>query len=91
MKPHAGGRLSKTTELLEAAGRALYGERWIMRLGRDLNISDDTISRWLRGKTHLPMNHGALKDTENFLRAKAVELLNVANQLRQARETFPED
>jgi hypothetical protein len=62
-----------------------------MRLGRDLNVSDDTLSRWMRGRTQLPITHGALKDTETFLRAKALELLQVADQISAARDNPSQD
>lgn len=35
-----------TPELLRASGRALYGERWIFPLARDLGVSHRTVQRW---------------------------------------------
>lgn len=39
-----GGEM--TPELLRAIGRALYGERWIFPLARDLGVSSRTVARW---------------------------------------------
>jgi transcriptional regulator with XRE-family HTH domain len=74
-------------EALKAAGEALYGNRWVMRLSRDLGVSDDTMTRWLNGKTEVPPSHEALKTAEKFLRAKAVELLAIADKFGELRET----
>jgi hypothetical protein len=39
-----------STELLEAAGVAMFGGQWKAGLGRALGVTDRTINRWLRGK-----------------------------------------
>lgn len=36
-------------ELIEAAGRALYGDTWQASLGRALNVQPRTIRYWLAG------------------------------------------
>jgi hypothetical protein len=38
-------------ELLAAYGEELYGAHWMNPLSRDLGISQQTISRWYRGKS----------------------------------------
>jgi hypothetical protein len=73
-------------DLLAATGRALYGDRWRLPLSLDLGISDDTIRRWLTGKSTLTHSHGALGDAERLLRAKADELLALANSINEKRK-----
>src|SRR5215471_20135320 len=39
-----------STELLAAAGVAMFGGQWKAGLGRILGVTDRTINRWLSGK-----------------------------------------
>jgi hypothetical protein len=68
-------------EHLEAAGRALYGARWHMRLSRDLDLSKDTISRWLLGRVELRPTHPVFIELRALLRAKARDLARAADDL----------
>lgn len=42
-------------DLLEACGRALYGEQWQVPLSRDLDVNDRTVRRWVAGDSTIPM------------------------------------
>ncbi|GAA0455234.1 hypothetical protein GCM10009095_23640 [Sphingomonas molluscorum] len=42
-------------QILEAAGRALYGDRWQTPIARDLGTTYRTIRNWLAGQ-HAPPN-----------------------------------
>lgn len=74
-------------DILANAGRALYGARWLMRLARDLEISDDTLSRWMNGRTELKASHGVFRDAERLLRARAIELQQAADAISLMRDT----
>jgi hypothetical protein len=39
---------------LDALGRLLYGEHWIVPMARDLKICQDMITTWASGKCELP-------------------------------------
>jgi len=71
----------KPITLLKTAGHALYGDRWLMRISRDLTISDDALSRWVAGRTDLPASHEVLTRLAKFLRKKAEELANIADEI----------
>jgi hypothetical protein len=39
-----------STELIAAAGRAMFGGQWKAGLARSLGVTDRTINRWLSGR-----------------------------------------
>lgn len=43
--------MSDDVEVLAAAGKALYGERWQSPIARDLATTDRTVRNWL-GRVH---------------------------------------
>jgi hypothetical protein len=49
-------------DVLAAVGRAIHGERWQAPLSRDVGVNENTIVRWLTGKTPLPADHGVFDD-----------------------------
>lgn len=61
--------------MLADAGRALYGERWRMQLARALGVDDDTIRRWMSGRTELRADHGVFADAAELLHKRREELL----------------
>lgn len=40
--------------MLALVGHALYGAQWQSALGRDLDVSDRTVRRWVAGRTNMP-------------------------------------
>lgn len=78
--------LPNPSDLLARAGECLYGSRWLMRLARDLDVSDDILSRWMSGKTKFPADHRVLKRAIIFLRAKARELTSVADEIERGNQ-----
>jgi len=79
--------MTSPPDILAAAGRSLYGDRWLMRLARDLDISDDTLSRWMNGRTPLNASHGVFRDAERLLRARAIALLKAADDISALRDS----
>lgn len=44
-------------DLLADVGRALYGEHWRIALARAIGVDDDTVRRWMTGRTAFGFNH----------------------------------
>jgi hypothetical protein len=53
-QPLAEPTLIGTVDRLDALGRLLYGEHWIVPMAKDLKICQDTITKWAAGKCELP-------------------------------------
>ena len=49
-------------DMLADIGRALYGEHWRLALARGVGVDDDTIRRWMTGRTELRCDHGVFDD-----------------------------
>lgn len=70
MRPDAAGErmveawipVTEPNDVLAAIGRALYRDRWQAQLARDVGVNENTIGRWLTGKTPLPAGHGIFHD-----------------------------
>ncbi len=73
--------MKSPADMLADIGRALHGERWLMRFSRDLEISDDTLSRWMTGRIPLPPDHGVFDDAARLLRAKEHDCANIRREL----------
>lgn len=71
------------TSLAPLAGRALYGERWRLSLARGVNIDDDTIRRWMTGRTELPARHGVFADALALMRQREKEIGDAADELER--------
>lgn len=52
----SGVPLSVTPDLLELAGRALFGDQWQRALARALGVGDREMRRWKAGQRSLPLN-----------------------------------
>jgi hypothetical protein len=59
-------------ELLEAAGHALYGDRWQTPIARDLSTTYRTIRNWLAGR-HAPPSDLRPR-LEKLLRDRGLEI-----------------
>ncbi|MBN9525813.1 MAG: hypothetical protein J0H82_06410 [Alphaproteobacteria bacterium] len=71
-------------DMLASAARTLHGdEQWRLRFARDLDIDDDTLRRWMTGRTTLLADHGVFDDTIALLRRRAAEISARANQLER--------
>lgn len=68
-------------QLLEAIGRALYGERWQAPLARDLSVHKDTMQDWKQGRTS--PREGVYADLQQILNRRAVELDRAAAALQR--------
>lgn len=69
-------------DLLEACGRALYGEQWQSPLSRDLDVSDRTMRRWVAGDTPIPM--GLNVDLLRLLTERAADIDDLVEQCKRA-------
>jgi hypothetical protein len=47
----------RTVERLDALGKLLYGEHWIVPMARDLKICPDEITQWALGECEMPPDH----------------------------------
>ena len=61
-----------TPALLSQAGQALYGPRWQSELGRDLDIDDRTMRRWVAGDSPVPS--GVTVDLLRLLTQRAADI-----------------
>lgn len=72
-----------TKNHLEAAGKALYGDRWQTDLSRDLGLSDARrIRQWLAGDRPIP--NGIWADLLELLRQRRISIDDVIDQLKEA-------
>jgi hypothetical protein len=55
--PAKPNSIGSSTVRLDALGRLLYGEHWIMPMARDLQVCRDTMTNWASGKRELPPDH----------------------------------
>lgn len=67
-------------KLLRETGEALYGPRWQSEIGRDLNVSDRTIRRWLAGADDVPA--GVALDLLRLCDEKSQAIDDVRDRLR---------
>jgi hypothetical protein len=66
---------------LAEAGRALYGDEWIARLGRDIGVSAPTLRAW---KAVAPVtDHDAVKETLHLLERRRGDADRVATRIKQ--------
>lgn len=68
-------------DVLADTGRALYGEHWRLALSRGVEVDDDTIRRWMSGRTILTPEHGVFDDALTLLRNRQKELALAEKQL----------
>jgi hypothetical protein len=69
-------------ELIEAAGKAMFGGQWKAGLARALGVTDRTINRWLGAKTE--PRPGVFVDLRRVLKERRGEL----DELIEATETY---
>jgi hypothetical protein len=78
-------------DLLAEAGRILYGDPWIKRLARDLEVSAATLRAWRAGRMHLSPADVAIRNTLRLLERRRDEVDHLAAVIRQViNETNPE-
>lgn len=69
-------------DMLARVAKTLHGrEQWRMRISRDLAVDDDTIRRWMTGRTELTVRHGVFDDALVLLRRRAEEINKQADEL----------
>lgn len=66
--------LRKSADVLEACGRALHGDRWMLHLSDDLGIDQRTIKYWMIGRTPLEMSHPIWRNIREVMTAKVVAI-----------------
>jgi hypothetical protein len=77
-------RLRKTpSDQLAHVGRVLYGEHWRLALARGVQVNDDTIRRWMTGRTDLPVDHGVFEDALTLMRQRQREIATAADDLER--------
>ena len=67
-------------ELLEAAGRALYGDHWVADLAHALDVAERTVRRWLAGQ--FPIPPGIWPELETLCADRTSALADVRLRLR---------
>lgn len=78
-------RYMYTKHHLEAAGKALYGDRWQTDLSRDLRLSDARrIRQWMAGERPIPK--GIWDDLRVLLAERQISIQEVLDKLDDARE-----
>ncbi len=78
-------RYMYTKHHLEAAGKALYGDRWQTDLSRDLHLSDARrIRQWMAGERPIP--NGIWDDLRALLSERQLSIQEVLDKLDDARE-----
>lgn len=70
-------------DILADIGRALYGDRWRLALARGVQVDDDTIRRWMTGRTDLAPNHGVFGDALTLLRQRQKDIAAAADDLER--------
>jgi hypothetical protein len=70
------------SQLLAAAGEALYGPLWQSQLARDLDVADRTVRRWRAGDTPIP--GGVAIDLLRLLTERAADIDELIERLRKA-------
>jgi hypothetical protein len=63
------------TELLETAGRALFGADWHRGLARALSVNDSSVRNWMHGRNAVPP--GIWDDLSRLLEDRAREIVDV--------------
>ena len=58
-------------ELLEEAGRLLYGDRWQRQLARALDVNERTVRNWVEERTPVPLTR--LREVLELLAAREKE------------------
>jgi hypothetical protein len=53
-EPPTGPSPIGAIDRLDALGQLLYGEHWVVPMARDLDMCQDTITKWALGKCELP-------------------------------------
>jgi hypothetical protein len=66
-------------DLLEEAGRALYGPLWQSEMARELEVALRTMQRWARGDNGIPA--GVFVDLRDKVVERRAELAALARKL----------
>lgn len=69
-----------TPHLLRTTGEALYGPQWQSAIARDLDVSDRTVRRWVRGDA-IPSYVAA--ELEHIARERVHALVDLVSHLSQ--------
>lgn len=70
-------------ELIENAGRALYGEQWKRDLSRALQVSERTVSYWAAGRNNI--KPGVWNDVRALLDEQAARCGETSALIAQER------
>lgn len=75
-------------DMLADTARVLYDDHgatphWRMAVARGLGVDDDTIRRWMSGRTVLHHDHGALRDLLQLARDRETEISRAADDLEE--------
>jgi len=71
------------SDQLAQVGRVLYGEHWRLALARGVQVDDDTIRRWMTGRTDLPGDHAVFEDALTLMRQRQREIAMAADELER--------
>ncbi len=72
-----------SADQLAHVGRVLYGEHWRLALARGVQVDDDTIRRWMSGRTELLPDHGVFDDALTLMRQRQREIAAAADELER--------
>lgn len=75
-------------DVLADTAKVLYDDHsptphWRLAVARGLGVDDDTIRRWMSGRTVLPADHGALQDLLQLARRREREIKMAGDQLER--------
>lgn len=73
--------LKTPSDQIAHVGRVLYGEHWRLALARGVQVDDDTIRRWMTGRTELRARHGVFDDALALMRRRQSEIATAADEL----------
>lgn len=73
--------LKTPADQIAHVGRVLYGEHWRLALARGVQVDDDTIRRWMTGRTELRARHGVFDDALALMRRRQSEIATAADEL----------
>ncbi len=72
-------------DMLADIGRTLYGDHWRLPLARGVGINDETIRRWMRGRSMLPADHGVFDNALRLIERRQSALAEIREKLIQWR------
>lgn len=75
-------------DILAETAKVLYDDHtptphWRLAVARGLGVNEDTIRRWMSGRTVLPADHGALTKLLDLARRRENEIKVAADRLER--------